>query len=294
MISLSIIIVSFNTKEVTSRCLISLKKNFKKYPLDYEVIVIDNGSKDSSLEMINKQTQNWRNLKVIDAKKNLGYGKANNLGLKVSKGKYILYLNSDAIVTEINFQDLISFIERDSKIGGLTVKVILQNGLIDPASHRGFPTPWASLTYFLGLEKLFGKVYLLNSLFGKYHLKDRNLKNIHEIDVPTGAFFLAPRKLLNKIGGFDQDYFAYGEDIELAYQIKNFGFKIFYYPLYEVLHLKSTSGLKKVNSEIREKTKFHFYDSMKIFYRKHYENKYPWIFNKLIYLAIDLKAKFSK
>jgi len=294
MISLSIIIVSFNTKEVTFRCLTSLKKNFNKYPLDYEVIVIDNGSEDLSLEMINSLSHNWKNLKVINAKKNLGYGKANNLGLYVSKGKYVLYLNSDTIVSEINFLDPINFIERDPKIGGLTVKVVLQNGLIDPASHRGFPTPWASLTYFLGLEKIFSKAYLLNNIFGKYHLKGRNLKNIHEIDVPTGAFFLAPRKLLNKIGGFDQDYFAYGEDIELAYQIKKLGLKIFYYPLYEVLHLKSTSGLKKVNSEIREKTKFHFYDSMKIFYRKHYENKYPWIFNQLIYLTIDLKAKFSK
>lgn len=290
---LSIIIVSFNTREITLKCLKAVKKNFDKYPLAYEVIVVDNGSIDGSSVMLKTLEKEWKNLKVILTNRNLGYGKANNKGTDIARGKFILYLNSDAIIGDINFSDLIGFFDRDEKVGGLTVKVLLKNGDIDPASHRGFPTPWASLTYFLGLEKLFHKIPVLNRYFGLYHLTHLNLDTIHEIEVPTGAFLMVRGEIIKKIKGFDKDYFAYGEDIEMAYDIRELGYKILYYPLWNVLHLKSVSGLKKKDHKIRSKTRHHFYNSMKIFYRKHYEKKYPWIFNKVIYLAIDLKRIFS-
>lgn len=290
---LSIIIVSFNTLGITLKCLKSLKKNFEKYPLSYEVIVVDNASVDGSVEMLVGMEKSWKNLKVILSDKNLGYGKGNNKGTDISKGKYILYLNSDAMVTDINFTDLISFFDRQKTLGALTVKVVLSNGEIDPASHRGFPTPWASLTYFMGLEKAFYNVPILNKFFGQYHLINLDLTTIHEIDVPTGAFLMVRSEIIKKINGFDKDYFAYGEDVEMAFQIKELGYKILYYPLWKVLHLKSVSGLKKKDNKIRSKTRFHFYDSMKIFYRKHYAKKYPWLFNQLIYLAIDFKSKLS-
>jgi hypothetical protein len=290
---LSIIIVSFNTLDITLKCLKSLKKNFVKYPLKYEVVVVDNGSVDGTPEALTDLKKEWPNLRVILTGKNLGYGRANNRGTDIARGKYVLYLNSDAIVTEINFSDLIGFFDRQKKLGALTVKVMLSNGEIDPASHRGFPTPWASFTYFLGLEKVFLNVPYLNQLFGQYHQVHNDLKTIHEIDVPTGAFLMVRSEIIKEIKGFDRDYFAYGEDIEMAYRIKELGYKILYYPLWTVLHLKSVSGLKKKDYKIRSKTRFHFYDSMKIFYRKHYEKKYPWIFNQLIYLAIDLKRTLS-
>jgi len=105
---------------------------------------------------------------------------------------------------------------------------------------------------------------------------------------------MTPRRVVKKIGGFDPAYFAYGEDVELAYRIKETGYKILYYPLWSVLHLKSVSGLKKkTDPRLRSKIRYHFYNAMKIFYRKHYERKYPWILNRLIYLAIDLKKKIS-
>ncbi len=290
---LSIIIVSFNTLDITLKCLRNLRKNFVKYPLKYEVIVVDNGSVDGSPKALIDLKKDWSNLKVILSKKNLGYGKANNKGTDVARGKYVLYLNSDAIVTDINFSDLIGFFNRKKDLGALTVKVMLTNGEIDPASHRGFPTPWASLTYFLGLEKVFFKVPFLNKMFGQYHQVHLDLGTIHEIDVPTGAFLMVRANIIKEIKGFDRDYFAYGEDVEMAFRIKELGYKILYYPLWKVLHLKSVSGLKKKDNNIRSKTRFHFYNSMKIFYRKHYEKKYPWIFNQLIYWAIDLKRTFS-
>lgn len=291
---LSIIIVSFNTVKVTSRCLKSLRSNFSKYRgVSYEVIVVDNGSVDGSVAMLREESKKWPNLMVVVSKKNVGYGKGNNMGVAKSKGNYILYLNSDAIVSDIDFADLMHIFKHDPKVGALTVKVMLTNGLIDPASHRGIPTPWASLSYFLGLEKMLGRVPLIGRIFGKYHMTYMNLNSVHEIEVPTGAFLMVRSEIIKKIGGFDRDYFAYGEDVEMAYRIAQEGYKILYYPLWEVLHLKSVSGLKKPDPKVRAFIRFHFYDSMKIFYRKHYEKKYPWIFNQIIYLAIDLKSRLS-
>ncbi|MGB9882925.1 MAG: glycosyltransferase family 2 protein [Microgenomates group bacterium] len=286
---LSIVIVSFNTKNITKKCLIYLKNNFKKYPISYEVIVVDNGSKDGSVEMLKKMRNKWKELKLIISKTNLGFCKGNNLGLKKANGKYILYLNSDVMVKDLDFNDLINIIERYPRVGALTVKLILPIGGIDPASHRGFPTLWRSFCYFSGLEKIFFKIPLLNRIFGGYHLAHLNINQIHEIESGTGAFLFVRKEILDKIGGFDEDYFAYGEDIEMAWQIKQLGYTILYYPLWEVLHLKSMSGLKKGDKVIRKKTSFYFYDSMKIFFKKHYADKYPWFINKLVYLAIDFK-----
>ena len=142
MLSLSIIIVSFNTKVTTKKCLLSLKKNFINYPLDYEIIVVDNNSQDGSVEMLLNLAKQWNDLHIFFSEANLGFGKANNLGIEKSKGKYILYLNSDAIVTDVDFSDLVRVIELQSNIGALTVKVVLPTGEIDPASHRGFHTLW--------------------------------------------------------------------------------------------------------------------------------------------------------
>lgn len=294
MIPLSIIIVSFNTKEITKECLLSLKKNFEKYPLLHEIIVVDNNSSDGSVELLINFKKQLKNLQLHFIKTNLGYGKANNLGVEKSRGKYILYLNSDAIVTDIDFQDLIKVMETGNDIGALTVKVNLSTGEIDPASHRGFPTLWRSFTYFSGLEKTFSNMPILNKLFGGYHLVHLNLNTIHEIEVLTGAFLLTKREIIDKFGGFDKDYFAYGEDIEMAYQIKKLGYKIIYYPLWKVLHLKSVSGLKKKDTVIRKKTSFYFYDSMKIFYNKHYAKDHNWLTNKLIHLVIDIKKNLNK
>ncbi len=269
MISLSIIIVSFNTKEITKKCLLSLKKNFVRYPLDYEIIVVDNDSNDGSVQMLLDLEKQWNNLHIFLSKKNLGFGKANNFGVEKSKGKYILYLNSDVIVVNVDFRDLIKLMKMQKDIGALTVKVILSTGEIDPASHRGFPTLWRSFTYFSGLEKISKNIPMLNKLFGGYHLVNLNLNEIHEVDVLTGAFLFTKREIVDKFGGFDKDYFAYGEDIEMAFQIKKIGYKIIYYPLWKVLHLKSSSGLKKKDTKIRKKTSFYFYDSMKIIYHKH-------------------------
>lgn len=296
MLQLSVIVLSYNTTSVTKQCLESLVKSLSQSKdLGFEIIVVDNASVDSSQKMLVEfQSRQTADFKLILNKKNLGYPKGNNQAIKKARGAYVLFLNSDTLLTNVDFESLIKYLDKNKDIGVLTVKVKLPTEKIDPASHRGFPTIWNSFCYFLGIEKLFEKTPLLGKYFGGYHLTHLDLNTTHEIDSPTGAFYLTRKHILDKVKGFDdKNFFFYGEDLDLSYRIKNLGYKIIYYPLYEILHLKHTSGLKKQDSAIRKKSKRYFFDAMRIFYRKHYENTHPWFVNKVVYFFIDLKERIS-
>jgi len=133
-------------------------------------------------------------------------------------------------------------------------------------------------------------------MFGGYHLTHLDLKSIHEIDSPTGAFFLVKKSILDKLGGFDEDFFFFGEDLDLSFRIKKLGYKIMYYPLFEVLHLKhASSGDNKKKIKTKSMTRYHFYDAMKIFYEKHYEIYNPKLVNVSIYFLLNiLKNKHAQ
>ncbi|OGK11876.1 hypothetical protein A2954_05850 [Candidatus Roizmanbacteria bacterium RIFCSPLOWO2_01_FULL_37_12] len=285
---LSVIILSYNTKDLTKRCILTLLRCLRQSKdLASEVIVLDNASSDGSVKMLKHLQSKNKELKLILSKKNLGFAKGNNQALKIAQGKYILFLNSDVIIQNVNFRTLINYLDKHSEIGVLTVNVVLPDGNIDPASHRGFPTLWNSLCYFSGLEKLSTYLPFFNKIFGGYHLVGLNLNSQHEIDAPSGAFYLSKRKLLDQMKGFDEAFFFYGEDIDLSFRIKKLGYKIIYYPVYKVLHLKRASGLEKRDRKIKNRTRYHFYDAMKIFYKKHYEKLYPTLLNRIVYLMID-------
>lgn len=290
MPKLSIIILSYNTADITKECINSITKSIN---IDAEVIVVDNGSSDNSVKMLQQFKISNFKFKIILNDTNLGYPKGNNQGLKYAVGKYILFLNSDVIIKKINFKQLLRYFDSRPDVGVLTVKVALPNGEIDPASHRGFPTIWNSFCYFMKLEKLFGKVPVLNKMFGGYHLINFDLQTIHEIDSPTGAFYLTRKSVLDEVGGFDESFFMYGEDLDLSFRIKELGLKVLYYPLYKVVHLKYASGLNHTDNKNRLQIKNHFYNAMKVFYRKHYEKKYSSLVNNFIYWLIELKKKIS-
>jgi GT2 family glycosyltransferase len=291
---LSVIIVSYNTKDITLQCVDKLQKSLLKGSLKYEVIIVDNNSHDGSAESIKNLTKDVH-IKAIFNTENTGFGRPNNQALAIAQGTYVLYLNSDVYVPEEAFIDeLIRQMESNKLIGALTVRVNLSSGNIDPASHRGFPTVWRSLCYYSGLEKLTAHIPFINKIFGGYHLTYLSLATRHEIDTPTGAFYLARKDILDTLKGFDEAFFMYGEDIDLSYRIKRLGYSIIYDPTYTVLHLKNQSGIKrKNNTEIQKKTKNYFYDSMIIFYRKHYELVYPHWISTLVYRTINRKKETS-
>ncbi|OGK35875.1 hypothetical protein A3A93_02195 [Candidatus Roizmanbacteria bacterium RIFCSPLOWO2_01_FULL_38_12] len=298
MPKLSIIVLSYNTRDITKSCLQSAFKTLKKTPsLESEIIVVDNASSDGSQDILAdfKKTVNTShiNVQIIFNSKNSGFTRGNNQAARLAKGENLLFLNSDVIIDSINWQELLDHLDSDGSIAALTVKVILENKSIDPASHRGFPTIWNSFCYYSKLEALTKSIPAINEIFGGYHLTYHDLTKTHEIDSPSGAFYLVKKKLFEEVSGFDEDFFMYGEDLDLSFRLKEKGYKIVYYPKYSVLHLKYQSGLGTQDKKTHEMTKRYFYDAMKIFYKKHYAPKHAWITNQLIYNLIKLKSQIS-
>jgi len=290
---LSIIILNYNTKKLLQNLLSSIfNSDIKK--INLEVIVVDNASKDKSIAMVRTT---FSRVKLIVNKNNLGYSKGNNIGAEKAEGKYLLFLNSDTKVFSNTLVKMLAFMEENKSAAAATCYLQLNNGKLDPACHRGFPTPWGALTYFSGLEKLFPR----SRIFSQYHLGWKNLEKTHQVDVISGAFFMIRKEIFNKVNGIDEDYFMYGEDIDLCFRIKKLGYKIYYYPKTKIIHYKKQSGREKTNGKkitqkeinIRRITRKHFYETMKLFYDKNYQDKYPYFLRKLVLLGIYLVSKLK-
>jgi GT2 family glycosyltransferase len=194
MIDLSIIIVNFNVKEFLQNLLSSIEKSSGN--ISKEIIVIDNASDDGSVEIIREK---FPSVRLIASQKNLGFGRANNLGLEISKGKYILLINPDTIVQEDTFQKLIYFMEKTPEAGLVGCKVLNSDGTLQLACRRGFPGPWTSFTKVTGLSRLFPK----SRLFAGYNLTYLDENQTYEVDAISGAFMMMKREVYEKIGGFD-------------------------------------------------------------------------------------------
>jgi len=293
MPKLSVIILSYNTKDITYNCLQTLVSSLSKASFTSEIFIVDNASEDASQEMIVQFKQKHSSKKIsinsILNVQNEGFPKGNNQALHNAMGKYILFLNSDVIIEKMNWDKLMQFAESKKKLGALTVRVELPSKQIDPASHRGFPTVWNSFCYFAQLEKITKHIPSLQKLFGGYHLTHLDPSTIHEIDSPSGAFYFSPKKVLDAMKGFDESFFMYGEDLDLSYRIKAEGLQIFYYPKEMVTHLKYQSGIK--NKKALKQTRRHFYDSMLIFYKKHYGGTNSWLIDQLVFFFIRLKSR---
>ena len=256
MINLSIIIVNYNVKEFLQNLLHSIEK--AAADLEVEIIIVDNASDDGSIEMLHK---NFNNIILIENKKNVGFGAANNQGLKIAKGKFILLLNPDTIVKEDTFTEMIKFFEHNSAAGMAGCKVLNSDGTLQLACRRGFPGPWTSFTKVAGLSKLFPK----SKLFARYNLTYLDENKTYEVDAISGSFMMFRREVYEKIGGFDPDFFMYGEDLDLCFRTQKDGYKVYYVNTTEIIHYKGESTKR---SKIDE-TKI-FYDAMHLFVKKHF------------------------
>ena len=294
---LSIIIVSFNTKELLKDCLTSLVTHYQSQfsQKQFEIIVVDNASNDGTQLELKKR---FPDIYLIENRKNLGFAKANNLGVKKSQGEMVLFLNPDTKVPENTLTTMTDYLQVNPKVGIATCKVVLTDGSIDDASHRGFPTPWRAMTHFIGLSKLFPR----SQLFNGYHLGYQNMGETHEIDSCVGAFLMIKRDIGDELHWFDEDYFWYGDDLDLCYRAKQAGYQVMYVPTVSIIHYKgAASGLKKYSEHLssannetkRLATKARF-EVMRIFYRKHYLHLYPKWLTGLVFLGISLKQKFTE
>ena len=277
---LSIIIINYKTKDLTLQTLTSIFKADPP-PGKMEVFLIDNHSQDATPAAVKQQ---FPQVKQILSSTNLGFAGGNNLGLRQAKGRYILLLNSDTIIEPDTLTVMIKYMDANPQVGLSTCRVELADGRIDPASHRGFPTPWASLTYYLGLEKFFPH----SPLLAQYHQGWKDLTQVHEIDSPVGAFFFLRKSALNQVGLLDEAFFMYAEDLDLAFRIKKSGWQVMYVPLTTITHLKGASGINSTDKSKKIITTKAFFDTMKTFYQKHYRKKYLFFIRWLVFLGIDL------
>lgn len=266
---LSVIIVNFNVTQLLRNCLLSLQNYIKD--VDYEVIVIDNASTDTS----------WKNLipefstvHFISSDINGGFSKANNKAIQAAKGEYILLLNPDTELEGFYMKELLDFSDSKTHFGCLGVKMHDAEGNFLPESKRSVPD------MFNSFEKLFTNIKKNNSK--SYYRNDIDEDAIAEIEVITGAFLLIKKKVYQEIGGLDESYFMYGEDIDLCYTLLRKGYQNYYYGKASLLHHKGESTVK---DEIYLNR---FYGAMQIFIDKYYKESKPMQYS---FLKAGLKLR---
>jgi GT2 family glycosyltransferase len=248
---ISIVIVNYNVRYFLEQCLLSVQDACAT--INAEIIVVDNNSHDDSCEMISNK---FPKVRLIANKDNTGFSKANNQGVAIAKGDYVLILNPDTVVAEDTFEKILNFAKTKPNIGALGVKLIDGKGNFLPESKRGIPTPKVSFNKLLGISsKQTGKYYAS-------HLAD-NETGI--IEILVGAFMLMKKSVYNEVKGFDEDYFMYGEDIDLSYKILKKGYQNYYFSDTQIIHYKGESTKKDV------KYLKYFYGAMNIFYKKHFK-----------------------
>lgn len=273
-LDLSIIIVNYNTCQLTQDTIKSIYNSETHHA--YEVILIDNHSSDNSVTTIRAA---YPNITLIENQANTGFSKANNQGIRIAQGRYILLLNSDTLLEPDTLQTMIQFMDEHPQAGASGCKLVLADGTLDKACKRGFPTPSAAFYYITGLSRVFPD----NPRFNQYQLGHLSDNEHHQVDSLVGAFMLVRRVTIDQVGMLDEDYYMYGEDVDWCYRMKEAGWEIHYYPKTKITHLKGASSRRKPMKIIYE-----FYRAMYLFHHKHYRKHYNGIVNVIIYTGITL------
>lgn len=271
---LSVIIVNYNVKHYLRQCLDSVLRAISG--IDAEVFVVDNHSRDGSVGYLERR---YTNVMFIECNHNLGFARANNIAIRQSTGDYVLLLNPDTIIGESTLVNVIKFMDEHPDAGGAGVRMLKCNGENALESRRGLPTPMTAFYKMCGLCKYFPK----SKRFGQYYMGYLPWDVPVEIDVISGAFCMLRREALEKVGLIDEDFFMYGEDIDLSYRLLKGGYKNWYLPDI-ILHYKGESTQKSSFRYVHV-----FYEAMLIFFKKHYGNA-SLIIAFPIKLAIYLKA----
>ncbi len=276
---LSIVIVNFNAGKLLQKCLDSIYAETRQIP--FEIWVVDNDSTDASVSMIRR---NFPQVNLIENKKNFGFAKANNQAINKCKGHYILLLNPDTLILKKALEKMVKFMDEHAQIGIGGCKVLNEDGMLQLACRRKFPTPSVAFFRMVGLSRLFPN----SKVMAKYNLTYLNSNEPHEVDAVSGAFLMIRRKVIEEIGLLDEQFFMYGEELDWCFRAKKAGWKVMYYPHAEIIHYKGECS--KFN---HRKATFEFYRSMYLFHKKHFAQNHHPIINIIIYTGIFLKALMS-
>ncbi|MGA7160717.1 MAG: glycosyltransferase [Bacteroidota bacterium] len=269
----SVIIVNYNVRDFLSNALVSVFKALEG--IEGEVFVVDNASDDGSCDLIR---HSFPQVRLIANGVNVGFAKANNQALALSAGKYLMLLNPDTIVQEDTFRTLIAFFEANDDVGMAGCKILNPDGTLQLPCRRSFPTPWVAFTKVSGLSSLFGST----KLFGKYNLTYLNPDESYEVDAISGSCMMVRHEVLDKIGGLDESFFMYGEDLDWCYRVQRGGWKVFYVADTKIIHYKGESTRRSDIDELKI-----FYKAMRLFVRKHHQGSV--VFESIIELAIDAR-----
>ncbi|MBO7068556.1 MAG: glycosyltransferase family 2 protein [Bacteroidaceae bacterium] len=271
---LSVVIVSYNVKYHLEQCIRSVQKASEG--IESDIWVVDNASSDGSVEYLQS---NFPDVHFICNEENVGFSRANNQAICQSKGEYVLLLNPDTIVAEDTLKGCVDFLDSHSKVGATGVRMLNADGTFAPESRRGLPTPFTSFCKMTGLSSLFPK----NRTLGRYYMRYLNADEANPIDIISGAFNMIRRRTLDDVGLLDEDFFMYGEDIDLSYRMLLGGWQNYYLP-YNILHYKGESSEKSSYRYVHV-----FYNAMLIFFNKHFGKKYI-LLGYLIRLAVIIRA----
>lgn len=276
---LSIIIVNYKVPLFVEQCLASLRQATRQ--LQVEIFVVDNNSDDGSVAYLQPL---FPEVNFIAKAHNIGFACANNDALWRCKGEYVLFLNPDTIVAEDALEKSLVYMQTHPRCGGLGIHMLDGAGRFLPESKRGFPTPATSLYKQLGLYKLFPK----SPRFARYYMGHLPEHSTAEVDVLAGAFMLLRKSVLDTIGGFDEKFFMYGEDIDLSYRIQQAGFYNVYFADASIIHFKGESTAKGSLNYVRV-----FYQAMQLFVQKHFQGSGAFMYRSLLYLGIGMRASIS-
>jgi len=286
MLDLGIIIVNWNTKDLLRRCLQTVLVSTGDFT--FKVVLVDNASTDGSADMVRSE---FPSVEVIASQTNGGFSYGNNLGLKAlgyrGKGdvdadapRYALLLNPDTEVPPESLYNMVKFMDSRPDVGVAGPKLVLEDGTLDVACRRSFPTPMVSFYRFSGLSKLFPH----NPHFGRYNMTFVDPDLELEVDSVVGAYMQVRREAIRDAGLLDEMFFMYGEDLDWAFRIKEAGWKVFYHPQVMVKHIKRASSRRS------KKAQFEFQRAMLIFYRKHYRRTTPLWLHLMVILGLMLKG----
>lgn len=278
-ICISVIIVNYKVPEFLRETIRSLR-DAVLYD-QTEVIIVDNASRDRSQSII---TSEFPEVIWIQMKNNVGFGTACNIGVKRARGTYVLLLNPDTVVSKNTLSVSVDFMESHPDVGLMGPKILNPDGSLQASCRRSFPSPADALCHFAGLDKLFPK----SKLFGKYNLTYKDPDNSSQVDAISGSYMITTKSLFEKIGGFDERFFMYGEDLDLCWRIRDAGYKVWYHPGTQIIHRKGKSSAK---SKIR--SKIAFYEAMVIFSEKYKKLQKGFIPNWLVFAGIIVQALLS-
>lgn len=259
---LSVIILNYNVRYFLELCLQSVEAALENIPS--EIIVIDNNSKDGSCEMVKEK---FPSVVLIENNSNSGFSKANNQAVKIAKGEYVCILNPDTVVAEDSFESILDFAEKQTNLGIIGCRLIDGSGKYLPESKRNIPL------FDIAIKKVLG-----NSQH--YYANHVNEYDSAKVEILVGAFMLLKRSLYNSLGGFDEDYFMYGEDIDLSFRSLKKGYDNYYYGGTSVIHFKGESTRRNAIYFKR------FYGAMHIFYKKHFKSNI--LFDLGVFFGIKL------